>query len=419
MRRFAILLAIATLLASPETAWCKTVYARMDKTSVLSGPNPSASLITHAKKGEPLAVIGTEGRYYHVRTGEDKKGFVLRIDVTNTLGGPEKSGGGKSDLDQLVDTLGGGNQTVSMVEARSSHAIRGMRKKESGKKVRLTESQAEGSVRGMERFSVDDAQLEAFQKEGKVGDSAKGAYVVAPTIKAMRPMTIGEEQALGHEIAREVFLKYGPRVRNHRLNIYVNLVGKTIAAKSDRPDMRYHFAILENRVAGAFSAPGGYVFVTTGLIGKLNSEAQLAASLGHEIAHVAKMHIVDTIRRSMDNAGTAGMLATSQNQKTERIRKWSGFASDILFKNGLDANLEYEADKAAVSYAASAGYNADGLLEFLRALQTGAGENDPVFFQTHPPLSDRIARLEKMESPRRKPGRNLVDRFARWVDKTE
>ncbi len=173
MIRFAVLLTIATLLASPQTAWCKTVYAKLSKTSILSEPKSSASLITYVKKGEPLAVIRTEGRYYQVRTGKGKTGFVLRIDVTNIASGPENSGGGENDLDKLVDTIGSGNRTVSMTEARASHSIRGMRKKDTGETVRLTESQAEGAVRGMERFSVDDAELEKFQKEGKVGDYAK------------------------------------------------------------------------------------------------------------------------------------------------------------------------------------------------------------------------------------------------------
>ncbi len=254
----------------------------------------------------------------------------------------------------------------------------------------------------------------AMQKDDVKGSLDATASGVR-SMKATRPLTIGEEQALGHEIAREVFLKYGPRVRDHELNMYINLVGKTVAAKSDRPDMNYHFAILKNQAANAFATPGGYIFVTTGLIDRLNSEAQFAALLGHEIAHVAKMHIVGTILRSSMIVNTT----TPLDQDTEQLRKWAGIASDILFKSGLDKNLEYEADMAAVSYATSAGYNADGLLEFLITLQASDGKNESVFSRTHPSLSDRMARLKKMESPREKPGRNLVDRFARWVDKTE
>ena len=89
--------------------------------------------------------------------------------------------------------------------------------------------------------------------------------------------------------------------------------------------------------------------------------------------------------------------------------------TDILFTHGLDKDMEYEADKLGVRYAATAGYNAEGLRDFLLKLERAEGREQSIFFRTHPPTNARIARLERNILPRYRGGKILADRFDRLV----
>ena len=104
-------------------------------------------------------------------------------------------------------------------------------------------------------------------------------------------MSEQDEINLGKQVNQQVLQQYQV-YSDPALQDYVQYVGDKLAAHSDRPNLQYHFTVLDSDEVNAFALPGGYVYITRGIMAYLNSEAQLAAVLGHEIGHVAARHAV-------------------------------------------------------------------------------------------------------------------------------
>jgi len=163
-----------------------------------------------------------------------------------------------------------------------------------------------------------------FIKTEKGQQVLKGA---GSALSGLLPIGAREERAIGGALASQVVARYGGLVRNRSLLRYVNLVGKAVAMTSDRPEIDYTFGVLNNNKVNAFAAPGGYVFVTKGLLRRVQSEAELACVLGHEIAHVTKKHILNVIRRSRAISGLAQVTLASLDKNPE--------AFDEMIKEGM------------------------------------------------------------------------------------
>lgn len=254
------------------------------------------------------------------------------------------------------------------------------------------------------------------QASFKPADISKGLNILKSGGKvadSMRPINEREERALGHAVALQVFLRYGKRVDNEPLHKYITMVGKTVAAKCDRPGVAYRFALIDNPQANAFAAPGGYIFITTGLMRQLTTEAQLAGVLAHEVAHSARKHMLETIERSKQLASVTVAAATALDKDPKALSQIVNLTTDTLFTKGLDKKYEFDADRYGVAYASAAGYNPKGLPEFLGRLRKEEGKEGSIFFSTHPPLGERISRLQQEVLPKHpKYGQVLEERFA-------
>ena len=209
--------------------------------------------------------------------------------------------------------------------------------------------------------------------------------------------SLSDEIAIGRQLAGNL-LGAVPLVKDDKLQSYVNKVGLWIAAQSERPDLSWHFGVLESNDINAFSLPGGYIFVTKGLYASLNSESELAGVLGHEIGHVVMKHHLNLLQQSRI-VGVVGNLISSQVGGR-------GVAQDTMVKNligngaqavarGLDKDAEYEADRLGVVLATRAGYEPYGLAAFLQKLarvnHSEAGV--ALLFKTHPLPQDRLMAL--------------------------
>jgi beta-barrel assembly-enhancing protease len=205
------------------------------------------------------------------------------------------------------------------------------------------------------------------------------------------------------------------------LNRYVNLVGKGLAAFSERPAIDWTFAVLDSDTPNAFSAPGGYVFITTGMLRKLDNEAQLAAVLGHEIGHVTGRHALEAYKKSKGTAcwiaygggkvvgGAASAAANNVPFADEAIRALKatgGFnpdglsgdfiraladkAADGIVSVGFDKSFERDADATATKLMVLAGYDVGEFEKVLNKLPDGGG-----FFTPHPANKERIAVVQE------------------------
>lgn len=240
----------------------------------------------------------------------------------------------------------------------------------------------------------------------------KGATVVR---SAAHEFTEEEEADIGRVVAARILSTY-PLSQNERLQKYVTLVGQTVAAYSARPTLEWHFAVIETDVVNAFSCPGGYIFVTTGALSQMKSEAELAAVLGHEIAHATQKHILKEVKRaSTISAGLDAAKTTSSGSflNDSLAEKISNLAYEKLFTTGLSRRDEQEADKIGLEMAAAAGYRPAAFLGFLDTLESLEGEHEMrVLTATHPSAADRRKYVKPLAGGS---GEVLEERWSSWV----
>jgi len=213
-------------------------------------------------------------------------------------------------------------------------------------------------------------------------------------VQALEPIGVEEEITLGEAVALEAFSRFGGEYPNKAWTRYINLVGQTVAEVSNRPTLPYHFAILNSEEQNAFAAPGGYIFITVGLLKSLKNEAELAGVLAHEVAHVTEKHMLETIRRGAVLGSVSELTLTAMKQDPKMFSNAIDQMSELLFTKGLDKDKEYEADVVGIEYAYRAGYNPKGLKDYLQTLAKVEGKAESRFFTTHPSTKERISKID-------------------------
>jgi predicted Zn-dependent protease len=250
-----------------------------------------------------------------------------------------------------------------------------------------------------------------IKKAQDMGNSKQGQEV-KKGIQALSPLTLDQEKDIGREVAAKL-IGYYHLFNDPELTRYVNLVGATVAAQSLRQDIQYHFAILDSNDINAFSAPGGYIFVTRGALALCDDESELAGVLAHEVAHVADKHVVHVIENDKKTR-TGKEVASDYAQGSPLLDKLANTGIKALTQ-GLAPKDEYEADHDGVEFAHAAGYPADGLERFLTKLNQATNQGANSFWtRTHPPVPDRNARIQQLIASNKWPdseGYKLTDRF--------
>ncbi len=213
--------------------------------------------------------------------------------------------------------------------------------------------------------------------------------------EAAKPMGVDEEREVGREVSAKLIAFYH-LYKNDALARYVNLVGASVAAQSERQDISYHFAVLDSPDINAFSAPGGYVFITRGAVALCEDESELAGVLAHEAGHVAGKHVLHIVER--DKLLRAGMdEASAHTPGSAYLQKMSNAVLVKIIDQGLAPGDEFDADSRGAQYARAAGYPADGLERFLSRLDQATNQGAHSFWtRTHPPVKDRNARLQQL-----------------------
>ncbi len=180
--------------------------------------------------------------------------------------------------------------------------------------------------------------------------------------------------------------------KDEELARYLNLIGKGIAANVGRPELDFHFAVLDSETVNAFAAPGGYVFVTTGALRLMADEAELAAVLGHEIGHVAAKHIVKELKiRGEDREGKSvtSLIGGTTDPIRLALQQMVDQAVTILFERGYQKQDEFESDRIGSTLLALAGYDPTALQRYLLRIDAAKGTTTTDIHRTHPPTSER------------------------------
>ncbi len=242
-----------------------------------------------------------------------------------------------------------------------------------------------------------------------------------------KPVAFEEERAIGGAVAI-AWIKQGgglvldaptggklPENEKTELNRFINYVGKNLAALSSRPTLHWTFGVLDTEVMNAYSAPGGYVLVSRGILQKVENEAQLAGVLAHEIGHVTGRHalkLYSEVKANQCSAAAAGTvvgdmvdLQASFNAGVldsavgyldldkvgeKAVKQLTDSLIDKITSGGFAKNDEYDADRTALQLMIAAGYNPREYIKFLAKLPEADG-----LWAHHPKNAERQAALEK------------------------
>lgn len=218
---------------------------------------------------------------------------------------------------------------------------------------------------------------------------------INPLTGQQEPMLISVEQelALGRQMAPQVEKELNGSVPNKELQRYIDRVGQRIARVCHKPDWDYRYIAVEDTTINAFALPGGYIFITRGLLEKLTSEAQLAAILGHETAHVVARHSAAIMSKA--NLLNLGILAAAVSGEVDpRAISAADLAGRFLLLS-YSRQDEQQADLAGLDYMVQAGYDPNGMLQTMQILNDLQKVRPIEFFSTHPSPENRIAYIRQ------------------------
>ncbi len=197
---------------------------------------------------------------------------------------------------------------------------------------------------------------------------------------------------LGRQYAAPLEKELGGRIPDENLQRYVNDVGQKIARVCHRPDISYQFTAVEDKMANAMALPGGYIFITRGLLKELKTEGQLAAVLAHETGHVVARDTMAALSRELSM--TALLAAAHVGGAPGRAARAADFISAMLSLQ-YTRDDEKEADLTGLLYMTQAGYDPNGIVETMEILNELQTVRPIEFFSTHPNPESRVTYLKE------------------------
>jgi len=209
-------------------------------------------------------------------------------------------------------------------------------------------------------------------------------------------MSPAQENSVGASEHEKIVEQYGI-YNNKSVTDYVSRVGAKVTQKTERPDVTYKFFVLDSPIVNAFALPGGYIYISRGLLALANNEAQLAAVLSHEAGHITGRHSAERYSRGVVTSLVAGILGAVIGSPEAAQALGTGAN---LYLSSYSRTQENEADTLGLRYMTQGGYDPDEMAAFLSALQAQsgldarlAGQNPNAgagYFSTHPATGDRV-----------------------------
>ncbi|MBN2468556.1 MAG: M48 family metalloprotease [Deltaproteobacteria bacterium] len=236
-------------------------------------------------------------------------------------------------------------------------------------------------------------------------------YGCSASTKEIRPeadaqlLPVEDEVKFGYYVDAVVCSEF-PVLKDERLTAQVSAIGNSLVDKSLRPDLDFNFRILNTETVNAFAAPGGFVYITIGLLDKLESKDELAAILGHEIGHVCARHSIKAwytaqkISKPLTVIDIAAIIAglppiaSAGGDIIADVGQTVAQLASVIVYQGYSRTYEYQADELGLQEMYHAGYDPEATISVFEKLirlreEEGNGEGI-VLLSSHPPMEDRI-----------------------------
>jgi predicted Zn-dependent protease len=223
--------------------------------------------------------------------------------------------------------------------------------------------------------------------------------------KTFADITPEQEYYIGRAVGATIVSKFKV-YDNDRAVDYVNLVGQSLALASTKPETYrgYHFLILDSDEINAFAAPGGFIFLSRGMLRLCKSEDDLAAVLAHEIGHIELQHALRAIKGSrltgaLTTLAVEGAKSFGGEQLAQLTAAFEGSITDItgtLMNSGYARKQESQADASAIRITKAMGYDPHALVRVLEEMEKQLKPDGHDFAATHPPPEARLADIKKL-----------------------
>jgi predicted Zn-dependent protease len=223
--------------------------------------------------------------------------------------------------------------------------------------------------------------------------------------KALEQITPEQEYYVGRAVGATIASQY-KIWNNDAATRYINTVGQGLGMASDKPETfgGYHFLIMDSDEINAFAAPGGFIFVSRGLLRLCKNEDEVAAVLAHEVGHIELRHAIGAISNSrwtqaFTILGTEGAKSFGGEQLSQLTQAFEGSINDItktMINKGYARSQETSADAVAIKVLTRVGYDPNALATVLTAMETKVKPGSSGFGTTHPPPEIRISALSKL-----------------------
>lgn len=216
-------------------------------------------------------------------------------------------------------------------------------------------------------------------------------------------LTPQQEIILGQKSFRELDAQYNNQIdRDPQIYQYLNQVGQRVSRRARSQELPYQYEfhmIPDPRTINAFALPGGQIFITSALLSRLTSEAQLAGVFGHEVGHVVGRHGSEHLAKQQLGSAIINAVGIAASDSYERARQAQiiAQAANQMFSLRYGRNDELESDRLGLRFMSEAGYNPQGIVELMQVLNSARSANQPPeFFSTHPNPENRIGKLQEL-----------------------
>lgn len=228
-------------------------------------------------------------------------------------------------------------------------------------------------------------------------------------------MSPDDEIKIGAQEHQKILAQFGGPYQDKRIQAYVNDLGQRLAAESELPDLKWTFTVLDSDIINAFALPGGYVYISRGLMALADTEDQLAGVIGHEIGHVTARHAANrysaAVGTSIGLTGAAILADIFLGSGSGQIIQQAGGAAAQGFLASYSRGQELESDALGVRYLSRTGYDTQAMADFLEKMGREADllaklrNSSPrgfSYMDTHPPTEERVQKATALA--RQNPG---------------